>query len=109
MKLAELTNQLPHLKEEKTSVYNDLVAFTEFMINKGHSIHSVDFSGKSCSTYVMFSLKTEDGDLYCVRFSDHRPNGNHGCTDLNYFDNCTLEENYEEVEIFIEENDLELA
>jgi len=108
MNIEELKIELKNLKINHKSIYNNLVSFANLMLDNNHSIHSVEFSSKSCSVYVMFQLNTIDDDFFCVRFSDHMPSANYGLTDLYYYNNCSIAENYEEVDDFIEENNLEI-
>lgn len=102
MTIQELTTEVKGIKKEYTEVYNSIINFSELMISKGYSLDRVDYSSKSISTYVDYSIEflDEDGEydsteIITVRYSDHSANRNYGMTDVYFGTHLTLEENYE--------------
>ena len=98
MTLLELNDEIKGLEKDYNEVYNSIVDFTNYMINKGFSLDNVKASFKSVSTYVDYSKEIDGFDeIITVRFSDHSATGNYGTTDVYYGTHLTLDENYESV------------
>lgn len=110
MTIQDLKTEVKGIEKEYTEVYNSIVNFSELMISKGYSLDRVDYSFKSISTYIDYSIEflDEEGEydyseIITVRYSNHSAKGNYGLTDVYFGSNLTLKENYELVKDIIKE------
>lgn len=98
MTLLQLNDEIEFLKKDYTDIYNNIVSFTNLMIENGFSLDRVNPSFKSVSTYIDYSKEVDGFDeIITVRFSDHLASGNYGSTDVYFGTHLTLEENYNSV------------
>ena len=102
MNIQDLKVEVKGIKKEYNDLYVSIIDFSELMISKGYSLDRVDYSSKSISTYIDYSIEflDENGDYDCseiitVRYSDHHANGNYGMTDVYFGSHLTLDENFQ--------------
>ena len=99
----DLIDEVKGLKKDYKEVYDSIISFADYLLERKFKINGVNTSFKSCSTYVDFESLDFEDELVTVRFSNHTANGNYGTTDVYFGSHLTLEENYESVIEILEE------
>jgi hypothetical protein len=110
MTIQDLKLEVKGIKKDYREIHDSIVDFSELMISKGFEIDEIDYSFKSISTYIDYSIEIldENGDydsteIITVRFSDHSNGRNYGSTDVYFGSHLSLEENYNLVSEIIKE------
>ena len=101
MNIQDLKVEVKGIKKEYNDLYVSIIDFSELMISKGYSLDRINYSSKSISTYIDYSIDflDENGDYDCseiitLRYSDHHATGNYGMTDVYFGSHLTLDENF---------------
>lgn len=97
MTTQDLIEEVKGLKKDYKDVYDSIISFTNYLLERNFKINGVNTSFKSCSTYVDYESLDFEDELITVRFSNHSATGNYGTTDVYFGTHLTLEENYESV------------
>lgn len=119
MNIQDLKVEVKGIKKEYNDLYLSIIDFSELMISKGYSLDRINYSSKSISTYIDYSIEflDENGDYDCseiitVRYSDHHATGNYGMieflTDVYFGSHLTLDENFQLVLEVIKERRIEI-